>query len=148
MKKVHCCLDINENSPQIPLFCEKQRQTVINNLAEKALDRGASEEEAIGLFLWQSKGPADQNELMLFHAFYLMHQRSRSIKIENKDEAFEILGAPFGTGELAGNESFKEIKLFYWKQFNDLSCDLKSFLKNALEIGEKKSAFDYLASVL
>lgn len=148
MKKVHYRSGINEHNPELPLFCEKQRQAVINNLAEKDLARDASAEEAIGLFLWQSKGPADQNELMLFHAFYLMHQSSRNIKIESKDEAFKILGAPFETLDLTEDELFKEVKLLYWKQFNDLSCDLREFLKNAHEMGRKKSAFDYLVSIL
>ncbi|MFX4262170.1 hypothetical protein ACOBQJ_08210 [Pelotomaculum propionicicum] len=148
MKKVNYRMEIIEECPELPLFCEKQRQTAINSLAERALEKGAAEEEAIGLFLWRSKGPADQNELMLFHAFYLMHQSSRSLKIESKEEAFEILGAPYEFTVLAEEELFKEIKLLYWKQFNDLSCDLKRFLKNAREIGRKKSAFDYLTALL
>ena len=148
MKKVHYRSNINEHSPKLPLFCEKQRQTVISNLAEKALDQGASEEEAIGLFLWQSKDPADQNELVLFHAFYLMHQSSRNMKIENKDEAFDILGAPCKFIFLAEKEILKEVKLLSWKQFNDLSCDWKIFLKKSYEMGRKKSAFDYLVSIL
>jgi hypothetical protein len=148
MKKVSYRSEIIEQRPELPLFCEKHRQTVLNSLAEGALEKGASEEEAIGLFLWKSKDPADQNELMLYHAFYLMHQSSRSIKIESKEEAFEILGAPFELNVLAEEELLKEIKLLYWKQFNDLSCDLRSFLKNAREMGRKKSAFDYLAASL
>lgn len=148
MKKINYRSEIIEKRPELPLFCEKQRQSVINNLAEKALEKGATEEEAIGLFLWKSKGPAGHNELMLFHAFYLMHQSSRSIKIESKEKAFEILGAPYGLLALTEDEVFKEVKVLYWKQFNELSCDLKEFLKNAREIGRKKSAFDYLAALL
>lgn len=148
MKKVNCRSVILEKRPELPLFCEKQRQAVLNSLAEGALEKGASEEEAIGLFLWKSKDPADQNELMLYHAFYLMHQSSRSIRIESKEEAFEVLGAPYELTVLAGEELFREIKLLYWKQFNDLSCDLRCFLKNAREMGRKKSAFDYLAALL
>lgn len=148
MKKVNYRSEIIEQRPELPLFCEKQRQSVINNLAEKALEKCAAEEEAIGLFLWKSKGPADHNELMLFHAFYLMHQSGRGIKIECKEEAFEILEAPFGLLALSEDVVFKEIKILYWKQFNELSFDLKGFLKNAREIGRKKSAFDYLAALL
>ncbi len=146
MKKVHYRSIINEHSPELPLFCEKQRQTLINNLAEKALERGASEEEAIGLFIRQSKGPLDQNELMLIHAFYLMYQSSRDTRMQSMSEALEILGIP--SGAPASEGLLKEAKLLYWKQFNDLSCDLRNFLKNAREIGRKKSAFVYLASVL
>lgn len=139
MKKVRYHSEIIEQRPELPLFCEKNRQTVLNSLAEGALEKGASEEEAIGLFLWKSKDPADQNELMLYHAFYLMHQSSHSIKIESKEEAFEILGAPYELTVLAEKELLKEIKLLYWKQFNDLSCDLRCFLKNAREMGRKKA---------
>lgn len=148
MKKFNYRIEIVEHSPELPLFCEKQRQIIISNLVEKALEKCAAEEEAIGLFLWKSKDPADQKELMLFHALYLMHQSCRSIKIESREEAFEILGAPFELLALTEDELYKEVKLLYWKQFNELSCDLRGFLKNAREIGRKKSAFDYLASLL
>lgn len=139
---------IVEQSPELSLFCEQWRQTAINSLAEDALARGAAEEEAIGLFLWQTKGSAGKDELMLFHAFYLMHQSSRSIKIESKEMAFDILGAPCELQVLAEDEMLKELKLLYWKQFNDLSCDMRGFLKNAREMGRKKRAFDYLAALL
>lgn len=148
MKKVNCRSGVMEQRPDLPLFGEKQRQTVINSLADRALEQGASEEEAIGLFLWKSKGPAEQNELMLYHAFYLMHQSSRSIRIESKEEAFEILGVPYELTVLAGEDLLREIKLLFWKQFNDLSCDLRCFIKNAREMGRKKCAFDYLAALL
>lgn len=35
MKKVNYRSEIIEQRPELPLFCEKQRQSVINNLAEK-----------------------------------------------------------------------------------------------------------------
>ena len=143
MKKLNYSIEVTEQSPEIPLFCEKQRQVVINNLAEIALEKCVAEEEAIGLFMYKSRS-VNQKELMLFHALYLMHQSCRDTVIKCEEEALSILEISEVKMVLADEEFLKEAKRLYWKQFNDLSCDLKSFLKNAAAIGMRKSAFDYL----
>ncbi len=144
MKKVNYRIEIIEQSPELPLFFEKQRQIVISDLVEKALAKCATEEEVIGSFLWKSKGPVNQNELMLFHALYLMHQSSRNTKIDSEEKALAILEMFEVKTALQENELIKEAKLSYWKSFNEGTCDLKSFLKNARAIGIKKSAFDLI----
>ena len=143
MKKLNYSIEITEQSPELPLFCEKQRQVVINNLAEIALEKCVAEEEAIGLFMYKSRS-VNQKELMLFHALYLMHQSCRDTVIKCEEEALSILEISEVKMVLTDEEFLKEAKRLYWKQFNDLSCDLKSFLKNAKAIGVRKSAFDYL----
>jgi len=147
MKKANYCFEIIEQSPELPLFCEKQRQIVISDLVEKALAKCATEEEAIGSFLWKSKGPVNQNELMLFHALYLMHQSSRNTKIDSEEKALAILEMSEVKTALPENKLIKEAKLCYWKNFNEATCDLKLFLKNARAIGMKKSAFDFMLNM-
>jgi hypothetical protein len=143
MKKLNYSIEVTEQSPELPLFCEKQRQVIINNLAEKALEQCAAEEEAIGLFMYKSRS-VNQKELMLFHALYLMHQSCRDTRIKCEEEALSILDMSEGKTVLPEEEFLKEAKRLYWKQFNELSCDLKSFLKHAKAIGMRKCAFDYL----
>lgn len=144
MKKANYRFEVIEQSSELPLFCEKQRQIVISDLVEKALAKCAAEEEAIGSFLWKSKGPVNQNELMLFHALYLMHQSSRNTRIDSEEKALAILEMSEVKTALQENELIKEVKLCYWKIFNETTCDLKLFLKNARAIGMKKSAFDFI----
>lgn len=148
MKKVNYRLKIIEQSPEPPLSCERQRQTVIKNIAEKALEKCADEEKAIGLFLWKSKGPVDQDELMLFHAYYMMYQSSRNVNVESREEALEILGAPSELLDLAEDDLYKDVKHLYWKKFNELSWDLRGLIKNASEMGRKKCAFEYFSESL
>jgi len=147
MKKANYRFEIIEQSPELPLFCEKQQQIVISDLVEKALAKCATEEEAIGSFLWKSKGPVNQNELMLFHALYLMHQSSRNTKIDSEEKALAILEMSEVKTALPENKLIKEAKLCYWKNFNEATCDLKLFLKNARAIGMKKSAFDFMLNM-
>gem|GEM_PF-2023103 len=147
MKRVNYRTEIIEQSPELPLFCEKPRQIVIYNLVEKALEECVAEEEAIGLFLWKSKGTVNQNELMLFHALYLMHQSSRNTRIDSEEKALAILGMSEVKTALPENELIKEVKLWYWNKFNEATCDIKLFLKNARAIGMKKSAFDFILNI-
>jgi len=147
MKKVNYRFEIIEQSPEMPLFCEKQRQIVISDLVEKALAKCATEEEAIGSFLWKSKGPVNQNELMLFHALYLMHQSSRNTRIDSEEKALAILEMSEVKTALQENELIKEAKLCYWNNFNEATCDLKLFLKSARSIGMKKCAFDFILNI-
>ncbi|NLI14408.1 hypothetical protein [Pelotomaculum propionicicum] len=147
MRKANFRFKYIEQNPELPLFCEKQRQTVISELVEKALAGCASEEEAIGLFLWRSKGPVDQNELMLFHALYLMHQSCRNTVVDSIAKALAILGMSEVKTALPDNELIKEAKLSYWKYFNEATSDLKLFLKNARAVGMKKSAFNFILNM-
>ena len=133
-----------------PVEIIEQGQIIIDNMAEKVLAEYCAEEEAIGLFLWKSadlEPPVNQNELMLFHALYLMHQSSRNTRIDSEEKALAILGMSEVKTALPENELIKEVKLWYWNKFNEATCDLKLFLKNARAIGMKKSAFDFMLNM-
>lgn len=150
MKKVNYSVKIIKQGPELRLFCEKQRQMIIDNLAEKVLAECCAEEEAIGLFLWRSadlEPSVNQKELMLFHALYLMHQSSRNTRIDSEERALAILGMPEVKTALTESELIKEVKLWHWKYFNEATRNLELFLKNARAIGMKKCAFDFILNI-
>lgn len=130
MKKRNYPVEIVEQNPELRLFCEKRRQIIMDNLAEKVLAECRAEEEAIGLFLWKTadlEPPVSQKELMLFHAIYLMHQGNRNTRIESTEKALAILGVPEGKTALTEIELIKEVKRRYWQNFHELTCNLEDF---------------------
>lgn len=146
MKKADHKVEIIERCPRTRLLNDRHRQSIINNIAVKVLSEYSTEEEALGMFFWKLADldpPVSREEQLLFHALYLVHQSSQNIKIENKEEALEILGI-LEKLDLPKEELIKEAKIAYWHGFNILSNNFKHFLKNAHEIGIKKSAFDFL----
>ncbi len=139
-----------EQGPETRLPDGKSRQAVINKVIGTLLTEDITEEEALGMFFWKLadlEPPVSPKEQLLFYALYQVHYESCNIIIDNKEKAFEILGISKEKLGLEKDRLVKEAKIAYWKNFNNLSRDQRDLLKNVREIGEKRSAFNYLCNV-
>lgn len=139
-----------EQGPETRLPDGKNRQVVINKVIGRILSDDIAEEEALGMFFWKLadlEPPVSPKEQLLFYALYQVHYGNCNVIIDSKEKAFEILGISKEKLGLEKNRLVKEVKTAYWKHFNDLSRGQRDLLKNVREIGEKKSAFNYLCNV-
>jgi len=83
-------------------------------------------------------------EQLLFCAYYHMYQSYFNVNIASAERAFKILGISTNKLSMSHSRIIREAKLSYWKQFNELSHDLKELLFNAYQIGKKKKALSYI----
>lgn len=151
MKKTGRLIEINEQCHNPYPFNDLYRQSVFNKVVAGILTGCSTEDEASGMFFWRLadlEPPVSRDELLLFRALYLIYSGSQKAKVENTDEALGILGIPKEKIDLPKDELIREIKVAYWKYFNEMSRNLKEFYGNAREIAIKKSAFDYICRLL
>ncbi len=125
----------------------RNRQAIIQRIALDALAQGCNESEALGLFFWKLAGldpPVGNKEQLLFCALFRMHQSCLNTRIHSREEAFKLLGISAEELDLTHKKTIGRAKAAYWKQFNELSSDLKMFLSNAPKIGAMKKALSFI----
>lgn len=130
---------------------DKHRQAVINKVTLKLLLECSTEKEALSLFFWKLADlelPVTYGEQMIFRALYRMFHICCDIEINSKETAAETLNISKDKLKLPQKEIIKEIKIAYWKQFNELTHDQKSLFANACKIVIKKKAFIFLCNAL
>lgn len=126
---------------------KQQRRAIIESIAVDSLLKGCTDSEAISMLFWKFsclEPPLSYEEQLLFCAFYRIYESYHSVKITSFEKALEILGISLSKLNMSQSRIIKEAKLSYWKQYNELSLDLKKLLHNAYEIGRKKRALSYI----
>ena len=127
----------------------QHRRTIIEDIAVDSILKGYTESEALSMLFWKLsylETPQSYEEPLLLSAFYRMYQSYFNIKITSYERAFKVLGISANKLSMPHSKIIKEAKLYYWKQFNELSQDLKEFSYNACEIGKKKKALSYICN--
>ena len=127
----------------------QHRRAIIEDIAVDSMLKGCTDSEAVGMLFWKLSSlepPLSREEQLLFCAFCRIYQSYFKVKIGNPDRAFEILGISIGKLNMSQSSILKEAKLSYWRQYNELSHDLKQLLSHAREIGKKKKALSYLCN--
>lgn len=127
----------------------QQRRTIIENIAVDSLLKGCTESQAFGMLFWKLSNFNPQlsyEEQLLFCAFYRIYQSYFNLRIASHEKAFKILGLSINKSGMSQSRIIKIAKLTYWKQYNELSSDLKELLYHAHEIGMKKKALSYICS--
>ncbi|TEB15798.1 hypothetical protein Psfp_01883 [Pelotomaculum sp. FP] len=125
----------------------QQRRAIIEGIALDSLLKGCTDSEAISMLFWKLSSldpPVSYEEQLLFCAFYRIYESYLNAKITSTEKAFEILGISISKLNMSQSRIIKEAKLSYWKQYNELSHDLKKLLYHAYEIGRKKKALSYI----
>lgn len=127
----------------------RQRKAIIEDIAVDSLLKGCTEAEALSMVFWKLsylEAPLSNEEQLLLCAFYRIYQSYFNITITSHESAFKVLGISANKLNMSHSRITKEAKLSYWKQFNELSHDLKELLYNAYEIGSKKKALSYICN--
>jgi len=125
----------------------QQRRAIIESIAVDSLQKGCTDSEAISILFWTFscvEPPLSYEEQLLFFAFYRMYESYYNVEITSSEKAMEILGISPDKLNTPQSRIIKEAKLSYWKQYNELSHDLKELLCHAYEIGRKKKALSYI----
>lgn len=149
MEKAENATVIIESTPISDLPVDQDRQSIIEGIALDSLSKGCNELEALGMLFWKladSDPPVSYEEQVLLCAFHRMHQSYLDLILDSYEKAFELLEISTNRLNLPHKEMIRKAKVAYWKQFNDLSPDLRSLLSNANRIGIKKKALGFICS--
>lgn len=147
MEKAESVITLGTPVPGIPVY--QNRQTLILKIALDSVTRGCSESEALGMLFWRLAdlgAPVNSKEQLLLCAFFRMHESCRNTRIECCQRALELLEIAPEDFHLPPKDLVKKAKAAYWKEFNELSRNLKSFLSNASRIGRKKKALSFICN--
>jgi len=123
------------------------RQAFINRLIIKSFKKSGTEEQAMGMFFWQTadlEPPISNKELLYFRALGRMYYEYGGIEIKNMETVFDILNISKEKQHWPRQDLVREAKKAYWRQYNELTRDLGHLLLNAREIVMKKKAFRFL----
>jgi hypothetical protein len=134
-------------SGEVIFMLKQQRRAIIESIAIDSLLKGCTDSEAISMLFWKFscvEPPLSYEEQLLFMAFYRMYESYNNVKITSCEKALEILGISISKLNMSQTRIVKEAKLSYWRQYNELSRDLKKLLHHACEIGRKKKALSYI----
>ncbi len=142
-------IEIIEQCLNANLLDNKHRQAVINKVTVKLLVAGYRVEEALFMFFWKLadlEPPLTHEEQLFFRALYKISHICCDIRIDSRETAFEILKISKEKLAMPQKEHIKEVKIAYWKYFNDFLHNPKALFANACEIVVKKKAFNFLIS--
>ncbi|HHW44513.1 MAG TPA: hypothetical protein GXX25_12045 [Desulfotomaculum sp.] len=151
MKDTSCNLEIIELFLKSSLPGDRHRQKVIGRVTAKLLTAGYGLGEALSLFFWELadlEPPVSHEEQLFFRALYRTFHTICGVQIDNGETALEILKIPGEKLDLAQKDLLKEVKLAYWKQFNELTRESPNLLVNARKMIIAKKAFDFLRTHL
>lgn len=130
-------------------MADDYRQKIIARVRDKLMQPQHTEATAMALFLWhlmELEPPITPREQLLFCAHFRMYKGYQHTQVENKQEAIKLLEIAPDKQNLSGTRLRKEAKLVYWRQYNQLTSNLWQFQSNAIAIGAKRKALNFICN--